>query len=116
MHRRDQLTGIITLNLKMVWVIGSFLGTVIGGRNSNTIEGLGVKSHKKLEWQVNICVTHRVLYPSSNGGDTWILASEIISNMGYAKILFLYEEQFRLWDYPGYQTMRMNKYQLHYLW
>ena len=63
----------------------SYLDTGIGDAKKKIIKGPGFTLHERLELQVHRCVTRWVLYPSSQGGNTWIMYPKFLSRTGYVR-------------------------------
>ena len=81
---------VVTLKLNVGWVIGSFLDMGFGGKTYNSIEGSGFTAHERLEWQGNIFVTHRILYPSGQRGNLLVMAPKVLSSTLYVKIPLMF--------------------------
>ena len=58
-YRKEIVIDIVTLKPKMGRVIGSFRDTWVGGKKYHTTKGSGVTAHEIVDWQGNLCVTHR---------------------------------------------------------
>ena len=56
------------------------------------IGGKGVTAHEKAERHVNICMNHRVLYPSMQGGYTCILELYVLLDTSYIKRPLVFKE------------------------
>ena len=62
---------VVTLKPNMRQVIESFLDTGVGDKIYHSIEGSGVTENEIVECQRNICVTHRGMYTSRQGGGAY---------------------------------------------
>ena len=80
---------VVTLKPNMRQVIESFLDTGVGDKIYHSIEGSGVTENEIVECQRNICVTHRGMYTSRQGGGLLVLAPEVFSSIAYVKIPLL---------------------------